>query len=109
MPLLRIDVIKGRSEAELKELLDAVHRAMLAAARMLGGNSPALKDSSASLLPPLTGIRRVAAQIAIAVGIEAQKDGVAPKLREDELRQRVLKAQWTPAYPSFVPAGMQEE
>ena len=31
MPLLRIDVIKGRSEAELKELLDAVHRAMLAA------------------------------------------------------------------------------
>jgi phenylpyruvate tautomerase PptA (4-oxalocrotonate tautomerase family) len=31
MPLLRIDVIEGRSEAELKELLDAVHGAMLAA------------------------------------------------------------------------------
>ena len=31
MPLLRIDVIKGRSEAELNELLDAIHRAMLAA------------------------------------------------------------------------------
>ena len=31
MPLLRIDVIEGRSEAELKELLDAVHCAMLAA------------------------------------------------------------------------------
>ena len=31
MPLLRIDVIEGRSEAELKELLDAVHRATLAA------------------------------------------------------------------------------
>jgi phenylpyruvate tautomerase PptA (4-oxalocrotonate tautomerase family) len=31
MPLLRIDVIKGRSEAELKELLDAIHCAMLAA------------------------------------------------------------------------------
>ena len=31
MPLLRIDVIKGRSEAELKELLDAIHSAMLAA------------------------------------------------------------------------------
>jgi phenylpyruvate tautomerase PptA (4-oxalocrotonate tautomerase family) len=31
MPLLRIDVIEGRSEAELKELLDAIHSAMLAA------------------------------------------------------------------------------
>ena len=79
---------------------------MLAAARMLGGNSPALKDSSASLLPPLTDIRRVAAEIAVAVGIEAQKDGVAPGVSEDELRQRVRKTQWTPAYPSFVAAGM---
>ena len=75
---------------------------MLAAARTLGGNSPALKDSFASLLPPLTDIRRVATEIAIAVGIEAQKEGVAPKLAEDELRRRVIAAQWTPAYAPFV-------
>jgi phenylpyruvate tautomerase PptA (4-oxalocrotonate tautomerase family) len=31
MPLIRIDVIEGRSEAEIRTLLDAVHRAMLAA------------------------------------------------------------------------------
>jgi phenylpyruvate tautomerase PptA (4-oxalocrotonate tautomerase family) len=31
MPLLRIDLIEGRSEAELKKLLDAIHSAMLAA------------------------------------------------------------------------------
>jgi phenylpyruvate tautomerase PptA (4-oxalocrotonate tautomerase family) len=31
MPLLRIDVIEGRSAAELKELLDPIHGAMLAA------------------------------------------------------------------------------
>jgi Tautomerase enzyme len=31
MPLLRFDVIKGRSDAELTTLLDAAHRAMLAA------------------------------------------------------------------------------
>jgi malate dehydrogenase (oxaloacetate-decarboxylating) len=75
---------------------------MLAAARALAGNSPALKDASASLLPPLTDIRRVAAQIAVAVGIEAQKDGLAPTLTQDELHQRVIAVQWTPAYPSFV-------
>jgi malate dehydrogenase (oxaloacetate-decarboxylating) len=79
---------------------------MLAAARTLAGNSPALTDSSASLLPPLTDIRRVAAEIAVSVGIEAQKDGVAPKLSEDELRHRVQATQWTPAYPSFVPTEL---
>jgi phenylpyruvate tautomerase PptA (4-oxalocrotonate tautomerase family) len=31
MPFLRFDLIEGRSEAELKALLDAAHRAMLAA------------------------------------------------------------------------------
>jgi hypothetical protein len=31
MPLLRIDLIMGRSEEELKKLLDAIHCAMLAA------------------------------------------------------------------------------
>lgn len=31
MPLLQFDVIQGRSEAEMKTLLDAAHRAVLAA------------------------------------------------------------------------------
>jgi phenylpyruvate tautomerase PptA (4-oxalocrotonate tautomerase family) len=31
MPLMRFDVIEGRSKAEIKTLLDAAHRAMLAA------------------------------------------------------------------------------
>jgi malate dehydrogenase (oxaloacetate-decarboxylating) len=75
---------------------------MLAAARALAGNSPALKDPSASLLPPLAEIRKVAAEIAFAVGIQAQKDGVAPKISEDELRRRVQKAQWTPEYAPLI-------
>jgi malate dehydrogenase (oxaloacetate-decarboxylating) len=79
---------------------------MLAAARALAENSPALKDSSRSLLPPLTDIRRVAAEIAVAVGLQAQKDGVAANLADDELRQRVIRNQWTPAYPSFTTAKM---
>lgn len=74
---------------------------MITAARTLGENSPAIKDSSASLLPPLTDIRKVAAEIATAVGVEAQKGGVAPKLAEDELRRKVATTQWVPSYPSF--------
>jgi malate dehydrogenase (oxaloacetate-decarboxylating) len=78
---------------------------MLAAARTLAENSPALKDSSASLLPALTDIRRVAAEIATAVGMQAQQDGVASKLSQDELRQKVAAAQWVPAYPSLAAAA----
>jgi len=74
---------------------------MLAAARALAANSPALTNPSASLLPPLSDIRRVAAEIAIVVGVEAQNEGHAPKMTEEKLRQRVVAAQWTPAYPSF--------
>ena len=50
---------------------------ILAAARAPAENSPALKDPSASLLPPLSGLRRVAADIAAAVGREAQKEDIA--------------------------------
>jgi malate dehydrogenase (oxaloacetate-decarboxylating) len=78
---------------------------MLAAAGALAANSPALKDSSAPLLPPLTNLRRVAAKIALAVGIQAQTDGVAAKVSEDELRRRVTAAQWMPNYPSYSDKG----
>jgi len=71
---------------------------MLAAARTLAANSPALKDPFASLLPSLTDLRRVAADIALAVGIAAQKDGVTAHVTEDELRARVMATQWTPVY-----------
>ena len=71
---------------------------MLAAARTLAAHSPALKDASGPLLPPLTDLRRVAAEIAVAVGISAQKDGVAAQLPDDELRDRVVATRWTPAY-----------
>jgi malate dehydrogenase (oxaloacetate-decarboxylating) len=88
----------GVVASDARRVTDAM---MLAAARALAENSPALKDSSASLLPPLTDIRRVAAEIAVAVGLEAQRGGVAPALPLDELRNRVRSTQWFPSYPSI--------
>jgi hypothetical protein len=38
MPLLRFDLIEGRSEAELQALLDAAHNAMLAAFKVPAGD-----------------------------------------------------------------------
>lgn len=71
---------------------------MEAAARTLADHSPALKDASAALLPPLRGVRGVALAIAVAVGLEAQRVGVAPKTSEQELIRRVKEGQWIPRY-----------
>ena len=72
---------------------------MLAAARALGEHSPARTDPSGSLLPALRDVRGVARAIATAVGLEAQRAGVAPTTSPEELRDRVAAAQWTPEYP----------
>jgi len=85
----------GVVAAGAKRVTDAM---MLAAARALADNSPALRDSSASLLPALTDVRRVAVEVAVAVGLEAQRTLLAPQTTEAELRQRVVRAQWAPAY-----------
>ena len=45
---------------------------MIAAARALAEHSPALKDTSAPLLPVLKDIRSVAVEIAFAVAREAE-------------------------------------
>ncbi len=71
---------------------------MVAAGRALGTNSPALKDPDAPLLPLLTDVRDVAIEIAIAVATEAQNAGVAPKTTPEELRAKVVAAQWMPDY-----------
>ena len=74
---------------------------ILAAARSLAAKSPALNEASASLLPALGDLRKVAVQVATAVGLEAQRAGVAPKTTEEELRRQVITTQWTPAYQTL--------
>ena len=67
---------------------------ILAAARALAENSPA----ESTLLPNLRDLRGVAREMAVAVGIEAQAAGVAPKTSLEELRRRVIASQWSPEY-----------
>lgn len=71
---------------------------LMAAAHTLAEHSPALGDPTARLLPPLAELRRVTKAIAVAVGKEAQRAGVAPPTSEEELRHSVNLRQWTPAY-----------
>lgn len=70
----------------------------VAAARALSELSPARRDSTQPLLPPLSEVREVAKRVALAVALQAQHDGLAEALPQDELLQRIEATMWTPEY-----------
>jgi malate dehydrogenase (oxaloacetate-decarboxylating) len=74
---------------------------MRAAAHALAEHSPALGDPGGSLLPPLHDLRRVAVEIAMAVGLEAQRAGIAELTTSETLREAVVGTQWNPHYPQL--------
>jgi malate dehydrogenase (oxaloacetate-decarboxylating) len=71
---------------------------MLAGAKALGDHSPAIRDPAASLLPSIRTIREVALEIAYAIALKAQEEGLAPACEPEALRQEVIESQWTPEY-----------
>jgi malate dehydrogenase (oxaloacetate-decarboxylating) len=71
----------------------------LAAARTLAACSPARGDPGAPLFPALETVTEVSRQIALAVGAEAQRQGLAEPTTPEELARRVASRMWTPRYP----------
>jgi len=70
----------------------------MAAARALADCSPAHRDPTGSLLPPLSDSRRVARSIALAVAAAAQRDGLAEPAEPQELESLVDAKMWLPRY-----------
>jgi malate dehydrogenase (oxaloacetate-decarboxylating) len=71
----------------------------MAAAHALASLSPAAAQEGASLFPPLSDIRKVSSTVARAVGLQAQREGVAPEVPELDLLARIARTMWTPRYP----------
>ncbi len=71
----------------------------MAAAGALAQNAPALSDPEGALLPPLSEVRTVAMDIAVAVARQAQKEGLADASSEADLRARLEAKRWQPVYP----------
>ena len=74
---------------------------ILTAARALADHSPAKTDPFGPLLPRIADLRALAVDIAVAVGLEAQRTGHAVGTTPEQLRARVLATQWTPEYPHY--------
>jgi malate dehydrogenase (oxaloacetate-decarboxylating) len=73
-------------------------RMMVAAAEALGNLSLDDVNADTQLLPPIESMKDVAIQIAVMVGLQAQQDGVAQVMSEEDLRERVRQRFWIPQY-----------
>ena len=90
-PAIGLGVVASRA----RRITDGM---LLSAARALAETSPALTDPNRPLLPQLRDLRTKVVEIAVAVGLEAQRTGLAPKTTAEALRERVVASQWTPRY-----------
>jgi malate dehydrogenase (oxaloacetate-decarboxylating) len=85
----------GVIAAQARRVTDAM---FIAAARTLSDLAPVRRDPSLALVPPLIEVRDVAKRVAVAVGMQAQRDGVADALPQEELLDRIEATMWTPDY-----------
>jgi malate dehydrogenase (oxaloacetate-decarboxylating) len=76
----------------------------LAAARALADASPARRDGSAPLLPPLEQITAVSRRVAAAVAQQALAEGLIAPCSPEELERRLTACVWEPRYRRMRPS-----
>jgi malate dehydrogenase (oxaloacetate-decarboxylating) len=74
---------------------------LMAAARCLAESSPAKLDPGANLLPPVNELRQVSYRVALAVALQAQKEGLAEPCDPAELEMLVRQRIWAPIYRAY--------
>jgi malate dehydrogenase (oxaloacetate-decarboxylating) len=73
----------------------------LAAAKVIAAQSPTRRDPDANLLPPLTEIRKLSFQVALAVARQAQKEGCVDSLSEEQTAAAIHAKMWEPVYAPY--------
>jgi len=73
----------------------------LAAAHTIADLSPAKRDPLANLLPPLAELRKISFQVAIAVAKQAETEGLAAPLPDQDLGAAVNTKMWEPHYAPY--------
>jgi malate dehydrogenase (oxaloacetate-decarboxylating) len=72
-----------------------------AAAHAIAAKSPAIQDPNANLLPPLRDIRELTFEVAVAVGKQAQNEGLAQPMSGQDVAAAVHAKMWKPKYPTY--------
>jgi malate dehydrogenase (oxaloacetate-decarboxylating) len=73
----------------------------LAAARAVAELSPARRDPSANLLPPLVDLRKISFHVALAVAKQTIAEGLAEARAEADIAAAVRTKMWEPVYARY--------
>ena len=73
----------------------------MAAAKALASSSPARDNPKHNLLPPVSGLREAAVTVALAVALQAHKEGLVTGVSTDQIEQRIRAKMWTPRYVPY--------
>jgi malate dehydrogenase (oxaloacetate-decarboxylating) len=73
----------------------------MAAAKALASASPARDNPRHNLLPPVSSLREVASTVALAVALQARKEGLVTGVPTDQIEQRIRAKMWTPRYAPY--------
>jgi malate dehydrogenase (oxaloacetate-decarboxylating) len=73
----------------------------MAAAKALASSSPARDNPKHNLLPPVSALREAAVTVALAVAIQAHKEGLAGNVPIEQIDQRIRAKVWTPRYVPY--------
>jgi malate dehydrogenase (oxaloacetate-decarboxylating) len=69
-----------------------------AAAKALASSLPARDNPKHNLLPPVSALREVAVTVALAVALQAHKEGPITDVPTDQIEQRIRAKVWAPRY-----------
>jgi len=73
----------------------------MAAAKALASSSPARDNPKQNLLPPVGALREVAVTVALAVALQAHKEGLVANVPTDQIEQRIRAKVWRPRYVPY--------
>jgi malate dehydrogenase (oxaloacetate-decarboxylating) len=78
---------------------------LMAAAKALAAISPARDNPKRTLLPPVSALREVSFAVALAVALQAHKEGLTAVTHTDRIEKLIRDKVWTPHYPHYRRAG----
>ena len=76
----------------------------MAAAKALAAVSPARDNPKHNLLPPVSSMRDVSTTVALAVALQAHKEGLTKGVRTEDIEDLIRSKVWTPHYVHYTRA-----
>ena len=74
---------------------------LMASAKALAAASPARNNPKANLLPPVSSLREVSTGVALAVALQAHKEGLTEGIRTDQIEAAIRAKVWNPNYRPY--------